>query len=155
MVQTIGRNIGYLWSHIIVSVLPAFSQMLLPLMDIIDSNIYIYIHILLWIISVPIYIGTYIYIYRYLYIYRINGSVPNHLSGTQKIGNSRNLAIFCGTVQVFYICSGILRRNFNRLIKVRQTLFYEYINLYLLKAISLFTFHSLFYILSTIFILYP
>ena len=52
-----------------------------------------------------------------------------------------------GTVQVFYTCTGILRRTLHRLIKVRQILLYKYINLYLVKTASLFTFHSLFYIL--------
>ena len=38
---------------------------------------------------------------------------------------------------------------------VRETLLYKYTNLYLLKTVSLFTSHSLLYILSTIFNLYP
>ena len=61
----------------------------------------------------------------------------------------------CGTVYLFYTCTGILRRILNRLIQVRYTLLYKYINLYLLKTASLFTFQSLFYILSTIFSPYP
>ena len=50
-------------------------------------------------------------------------------------------------MQLFYTCTGILR-ILNRLLKVRQ---YKYFNLYLLKTVSLFTCHSLFHILSTIF----
>ena len=44
--------------------------------------------------------------------------------------------------------TSILRRILKRLIKVRQTLLYKYINLYPLKTVSLFTFHSLFCILK-------
>ena len=91
-------------------------------------------------------------------ICRLDIQVPNHLSRSQKLGNSRNpgylLKYKCGTVQVFSTCSAILR-TLNRLIKVRQTLLCKHINLYLLKTVSLFTFHSLLYILHTIFSLYP
>ena len=45
----------------------------------------------------------------------------------------------------------------NILINVRQTLLYYllFINFVLLKTVSLFTFHSLFHILSSLFSLYP
>ena len=49
--------------------------------------------------------------------------VPNHLSGSQKFGNSRKPASFenrtlclCSSVQVFYTCTGTLL-ILNRLIK--------------------------------------
>ena len=50
--------------------------------------------------------------------------VPNHHYPDPR--NPRNPAIFfkyiCGTVQVFYTCTGILRKKLNRLIQARQTL---------------------------------
>ena len=65
-----------------------------------------------------------IYISYLSYIYKIYIiQVLNHLSGSQKFGMSRNLAIFetiYVRVQVFY--TGILRRILNRLIKVKQTM---------------------------------
>ena len=58
-----------------------------------------------------------------------------------------------GAAKVQY-STGILR-ILNRLIKVRQKMFQKYINLYLLKTVSVFTLHSLFDIVSTMFSLYP
>ena len=59
-----------------------------------------------------------------------------------------------GVIVVQYMYSVPVQGFLNRLIRVRQTLLYKYVNLYLLKIVSLFTFHSLFYILSTRFSLY-
>ena len=91
--------------------------------------------------------------------------VPNHLSGSRKFGKIQKSSYlnFCigvvqySRVQVFYTCTGILRRILNILIKIRQSLFYKNINLYQLKTVSLFTFQFILYFifLRSIFSLYP
>ena len=104
------------------------------------------------------YTYTHIHIYTYVHIYYTYIGTE-HLSGSQKFGKSRNLTTFeniyvaqyrySNPVLVFYTCTGVLWHFLYRSIKVRQTLIYNDNNLYPLKTVLFFTFHSLFHHLST------
>ena len=128
-----------------VSCLDYFSGSHIYIMYIIYLLIYdIYIIYDIQYISYILYIICIIYNMSYMY-YRYRIIYPDRT-------NLENLEIpaLCGTVQVFSTCTGILRIILNRLIKIRQTVLYKYMNFYLLKTVSLFTFSVYLYILGTI-----